>query len=292
VASEHRRLVTLLEDQGVTENGAAWIADVERTVLAALARRGEATATELRSELPEFRESLRFGEGKPWGGFTGVSTRVLFLLATMGTIVRARPRGSWVSSQYRWTRIEDRIGGALPEPDPETARTDLVRRWLTAFGPGSLADVKWWTGWTVRDTRTALESAGAVAVELDTGVGYVLRGDEGPVAGELAEWVAFLPSLDPTTMAWKERDWYLGEHAPLLFDRNGNAGPTIWWNGRVVGGWSQRRDSGEVVYRILEQVPFEVGDLIAAEASAVEAWLGDVRVAARFPTPLELDLRS
>ncbi len=59
---------------------------------------------------------------------------------------------------------------------------------------------------------------------------------------------ALLPTLDPTTMGWKERDWYLGEHASLLFDSNGNAGPTVWWDGRVVGGWSQRRD-GEIVFR-------------------------------------------
>ena len=41
------------------------------------------------------------------------------------------------------------------------------------------------------------------------------------------------------------RDWYLGPHRPALFDRNGNAGPTIWVDGRIVGGWAQRSD-GEI----------------------------------------------
>ena len=67
------------------------------------------------------------------------------------------------------------------------------------------------------------------------------------------------PSLDPTVMGWKEREWYLGDHAPALFDRAGNAGPTVWWDGRIVGGWVQRRD-GEVVYRLLEDVG---GDALA-----------------------------
>jgi hypothetical protein len=68
------------------------------------------------------------------------------------------------------------------------------------------------------------------------------------------DWVALLPALDPTVMGWKERDWYLGGHAGDLFDRNGNAGPTVLHNGKVVGGWAQRPD-GEVVYELQEKAP-------------------------------------
>ncbi|WP_217998032.1 hypothetical protein [Nocardia paucivorans] len=31
----------------------------------------------------------------------------------------------------------------------------------------------------------------------------------------------------PCPMGWRSRDWYLGEYAPLLFDRNGNIGPSV-----------------------------------------------------------------
>ena len=54
-------------------------------------------------------------------------------------------------------------------------------------------------------------------------------------------------------MGWAERDWYLGPHGAALFDSSGNAGPTVWWEGRVVGGWSQRPD-GEIVFELLEDV--------------------------------------
>jgi DNA glycosylase AlkZ-like len=66
-------------------------------------------------------------------------------------------------------------------------------------------------------------------------------------------------------MGWKERDWYLGEHGTVLFDRNGNAGPTVWWEGRIVGGWAQRPD-GEIVYRLLEDVGSEAVASVEAEA--------------------------
>ena len=68
--------------------------------------------------------------------------------------------------------------------------------------------------------------------------------------------MAFLPSLDPTIMGWQQRAWYLADHGPVLFDRNGNAGPTVWVDGRVAGGWTQRR-SGEIVHRLLEDVGAE-----------------------------------
>ncbi len=92
---EHRRLVGMLEDQGVAPagTGARWLQRVARATLAALTARGEATARELTKDVPELGAKLNFGEGKTWGGTMGVSTRILFLLATEGRIVRARPLG-------------------------------------------------------------------------------------------------------------------------------------------------------------------------------------------------------
>ncbi|WP_420717983.1 DNA glycosylase AlkZ-like family protein [Streptomyces sp. H34-S4] len=39
-------------------------------------------------------------------------------------------------------------------------------------------------------------------------------------------------------------------HRPALFDYAGNIGPTVWWNGQIIGGWAQRAD-GEMVHRLL-----------------------------------------
>jgi hypothetical protein len=92
-------------------------------------------------------------------------------------------------------------------------------------------------------------------------------------------------------MGWSGRGWYLGEHGRTLFDRNGNAGPTVWWDGRIVGGWAQRRD-GEVAVRLLEDVGAEGVAAVAAAAGRLQAWLGTVRVTPRFRTPLERELSA
>jgi hypothetical protein len=292
VAGERRRLVQMLEGAGIVAQGqgAPWLAEVAEATLAELRARGEATAAELASAVPGLRHQIPFGEGRRWAGTMGVSTRVLFLLATEQRVVRGRPRGSWTSSQYRWSPVETWLPDGVPTMAPEAARAELARRWLTAFGPGTAADLKWWAGWTVAATRQALAAVGAAEVALDGGTGWVLAGDEGPPAEpEPGPWVALLPALDATVMGWQERDWYLGRHAGALFDRNGNAGPTVWAGGRVVGGWTQRA-GGEVVFRLLEDVGAETAGAVVAAAADLEAWLGPVRVLPRFPTPLHRDL--
>lgn len=285
VTAERRRLVGLLEDQLVPGNGSAWLDDVIDRTLDALHRRGEATAKELVEDVPELGAKLHFGQGT-----FGLSTRVLFFLATDLRIIRARPMGSWKSSQYRWTPLDRWLPGALSTIEPEDARRRLVERWLRTFGPGTLTDLKWWTGWTVAATRAAVEAAGALPVRLTDGVGFVLPDDLDDTE-EVEEWVALLPGLDPTVMGWKERDWYLNGYQDQLFDGNGNAGPTVWWNGRVIGGWGQDSE-GRVVFELLEPVPGPALDRVAAEAERLDAWLKGEVVKPRFSTPLERNLRN
>jgi hypothetical protein len=286
---ERKRLVDLVEGQGLAKNGARWLERVEERTFAALREMGEATATQLTKVVPELGRKLTFGEGKKWAGEVGMSTRVLFLLASEGRIVRGRPLGTWVSSQYRWAPTDGWLEGGLPAVEPAKARVDLVQRWLRAFGPGTANDIKWWTGWTMRQTLATLEAAEGVEVELSTGSGYVLR-DDTRRTGVVKPWVGLLPGLDPTAMAWKDRAWYLGDHGAVLFDRNGNAGPTVWVDGRVVGGWAQRAD-GNIVVELLEPVGKAAELMIEAEVDQLTLWLGDVRIRTRFPGPLEKQLR-
>jgi hypothetical protein len=288
-AAERKRLCAMLEGAGITADAPRWVARVEAATLAALDELGEATAADLTKRVPELREQIPFGEGKRWGGTFGVSTRVLFLLATEGRIIRGRPRGTWLSSMYRWVPIDRWIEGGLEPWPPERAQAELIRRWLRAFGPGTQRDVQWWTGWTVARTKAALRAVEAVEVELDDGrVGYALADDLEPTP-EPAPWVALLPSLDTTIMAWKERDWYLDGRERQLFDSAGNAGPTAWVDGRVVGVWAQRAN-GEVGYSLLEDTGDEARRALDAEAARLTAWLGPDRVFPRFPTPAYQEL--
>jgi len=286
--TERRRLVRMIESYGVADDGVTWLRRAEAKTLAALEGTDGRTGAELSKAVPELREQLLFGKGKKWEGLVGLSTRVLFLLSTEQRAVRGRPKGRWTSTQYRWLPMEVWLPDGIPRlPAPE-ARAALLDRWLAAFGPATELDIRWWTGWAARYARAALATIGAVEVELDEGPGWVRAGDDAPVRSP-KPWVALLPALDPTTMGWQRRAWYLGPHGPLLFDRSGNAGPTVWVDGRVVGGWAQRSD-GDVVHRLLEDVGAEVASAVDDAAAELTAWFGDVRIKPRFPTPLLREL--
>ncbi|MFE7648836.1 winged helix DNA-binding domain-containing protein [Streptomyces phaeoluteigriseus] len=283
-----RERASLLKDMAKAgAPDAAWLKEVEESALAALGRLGQATAAELTREEPRLREQFVHSAGKSYEGVHSVSTRLLRVLGVEGKVVRGRPLGSWTSSQFRWALAPEHR-----ELDPAAAQAELLRHWLTACGPATEADLKWWTGWRVTEVRRALAAIEALAVSLDEGTGYVVEGDVEPVAAPQEPWAALLPALDPTAMGWQARDWYLApELRPALFDRSGNVGPTVWWNGRVVGTWAQRGD-GEVVWRVAagEGVGRDAEALIAGEAERLRGWLGETRVTPRFRTAGEKEL--
>ena len=288
-AREIPRHLEMLAKAGFDADPAGHLAELETLALAVIRDEGEIATAELRTRHPKLGEKLLFGRGTAYEREVSVAAEVVFLLALSGRIGRGRPRGTWVSGQFRWSPIERWLPGGIPPMDVEEAQAELVRRWLRTFGPGTRDDIRWWTGWTVAAVRRALTTIGAVEVDLSDGtVGYVLSDDLEPAAVP-PHWVALLPALDATIMGWgpADRDWYLGPHRPRLFDTAGNAGPTIWVDGRVVGGWAQRRDTGAVVPILLEDVGAEITAEIEAEAARLEAWIGPARVTGSFPTPLE-----
>jgi hypothetical protein len=242
------------------------------------------TTADLRALDPRLDRRITTSRGTSYEGTISVASKVAFQLALDGHLGRDRPRGTWLSGQFRWSPTERWLPGGIRELPVDAARAELVRRWLLVFGPGTQDDVAWWTGWGVGATRQALAAAGAVEVRLDGGqAGYVLPGDL-EATPEPEPWVALLPVLDATTMGWKDRQWYLGPHRAALFDGAGNAGPTIWADGRIVGGWAQR-PSGEIALRLLEPVDAGTAGMIDAEAERLAAWLGPTRIRWPFPPP-------
>lgn len=281
-ATEHRRLVADAERAGVAADGTAWVQTACRAVIDHLGRTGPCPARQLREALPELTGTYDAAPGKSWGGESHLAPRVLTLLSARGEIVRGPNDGGWTTSRPRWVTA----GHWLAPADsiaPETARAELVRRWLHAFGPATVTDIKWWFGNTLGWARQALQDIDAVEVDMHGTSGYVLPGDEEPEPAASA-WCALLPGLDVTTMGWYDRDWYVGPHRDQVFDRNGNAGPTVWVDGRVVGAWSQDAE-GRVQLVLLEDVGRRAEKALSTRADELTGWLDGVRVSPRFPSP-------
>lgn len=304
-ADERKKLAKVVEEAGVAADGDAWIDAATLDVLAAVRAAGQATASEIGAAVPALAGRLTISSGKPYETTISLASRLLVVLGAEGHLVRGRPLGRWTGTHHRWTTPETWFGrpsgraaegngraegGKSPGRQPASAaasaaaRVKLAERWLERFGPATVADLAWWAKWPLGVTRAALAELDVEEVALDGEAGIVLAGDLEPsVAPE--PWVALLPSLDPTTMGWKQRGWYLGEHGPALFDTAGNAGPTIWVDGRAVGAWGQRKD-GEIVLELLEDVGRERTADVEAQAERLATMLGDLRISFRFTSAL------
>ncbi|MEZ0339559.1 winged helix DNA-binding domain-containing protein [Mycobacterium sp. pV006] len=281
-ANETRRLVADAEKAGVAADGAAWLETAAAAVIDHLRTAGPCTARQLREALPELTGTHDPAPGKHYGGEGHLAPRVLTVLAARGELVRGPNDGGWTSSRPRWTTAAQWLPPATAV-EPNRARAELVRRWLHAFGPATVNDLKWWFGNTVGWARQALVDVDAVEVDLDGVSGYVLPGDDGPDP-EVEPWCALLPGLDVTTMGWADRGWYLDAHREAVFDRNGNGGPTIWVDGRIVGAWTQDAEA-RVRLVFLEDIDRGMQKTLAGRADALTEWLAGVRVSPRFPSP-------
>ena len=249
--------------------------------LEALASRGEAFTSDITRADPLLATKLRLGAGTRWEVQPSAASRVLPLLAAEGAVVRGRPRGTWTNGQYRWALAPER-GEALDTP---SAQAELLRHWLLAFGPATETDVRWWTGWTAREARAALAAVPHVAVDLDGAPGIALAGDLDPTA-PAEPTAALLPTLDPTTMGWKEREWYLGPHGKVLFDSTAMPAPPCGGTGASSAAGRSGRTARSPSVCSRTSVP-TASRAIEAEAQRLAAWLGDVRFSPSFLPPFQ-----
>ncbi|MBD8061057.1 winged helix DNA-binding domain-containing protein [Oceanitalea stevensii] len=287
VAAEQRRVIARdVEKYAVADDGAAWLDAAASAVLAHLATNGPLSARTLREQVPELTGQFTTNLDKKYGGTFQIGPRVLTMLGAEGRIVRGPNAGHWRIGRPTWTLMESWLG-ERPTPVPaDDGYAEIVRRWLMTFGPGSVEDVQWWLGSTKAAARAALAAVDAVQVSLDGGqVGWVLPEDEEPVPAP-EPWAALLPTLDPTTMGWKGRGFYLDPaDTPYLFDTNGNAGNTAWWDGRIVGAWVQ--DDDDTVKVVLHRdVSAVARSALDAEAARLTAWLDGVRISNVYSSQL------
>lgn len=278
-AAEGARLAKDAVRAGVAEDGEAWVAAARGAVLGELDDTPEGlTAAELRELVPHYSARIDLPSSQL------SLARVLTHLGATGHAVRGVNTSHWRVSRSRWTSMSSWLGDTPPPWGPEAGWAELVRRWLGSFGPGTTEDLVWWLGATKSIVRTALHTLDAVEVTLENGRAAWLLPDDLDEEPAVEPWAALLPVLDPTVMGWKERRWYLGEHASALVDRNGNAGTTAWWGGRVVGCWVQDPD-GVVVVHPLEELPDEAPPALEQAATRLTAWLAGERVGTVYPSP-------
>lgn len=283
---QRKQLAQRVLQAGLTDDPESWMSAASDDVLAAMADGVPRTTRELRAAVPALEGRFTLGTPeKKWGGEFPIGAWVMTMLGAEGRVLRGTNAGHWRLNKPTWVRTDrwlDEVGSAWPV---EKGYAELVRRWLATFGPGTEIDLVWWLGATKTIVRRALADIDAVEVTLDGGgTGWVLPDDVDEVE-PVAPWAALLPTLDPTVMGWKERTFYLDPaDTPYLFDSNGNAGNTAWWDGRIVGCWVQDEDA---VVRVLlrHDIDEEGRAALDSEAERLTIWLDGTRIVNAYASP-------
>lgn len=283
---QERQLARDLTRAGLTDDPQRWIDAATTAVLELLDDGVPRTAAQLRAAVPALAGRITRGTPeKKWSAEVAVGPQLITLLGARGVLTRGVNAGHWRLNKPVWTTTAHWLG-RVPEPtSAEEGYRALVGAWLRSFGPGTEDDLVWWLGGTKTAVRGALAALEAVRVSLDGDLdGWVLPDDEDAVE-DPGEWAALLPTLDPTLMGWKHRDFYLEPaDRPFLFDTNGNGGNTAWWCGRVVGAWAQ--DSQARVHLLLRDDPGRHARAVLQEcADRLTTWLGGDRVVNVYASP-------
>jgi hypothetical protein len=284
-----RRLISQLERNGsdppIQGSVARWLDELEARVGDALRARGTATGAELSRDEPALRTSIL--PRAPSDERQNVTSPLLTVMSAEGRIVRATPTGAWTSRGHRWEPVER----WCPQGDAADAQRLLAERWLARFGPATVEDLRWWMGWNKTTARRALTGLDIEQVDLHGEPGIVLRStaddlsddaDADPVA-------ALLPALDPTPMGWARRDWFIDVPQHEIFDRTGNIGPTVWWDGEIVGSWAVTARGG-IRTALLADRGAAARDAVEALAARWRDRLQGAVVTPAARTPLERSL--
>jgi uncharacterized protein YcaQ len=173
-------------------------------------------------------------------------------LTYQGVACHDRPTGPWYHfKDNRFALVGDWLDpDRLEGIDEAEARSRLLIKYLTGYGPATIQDFAYWAGLKMPMAREIFGSTadrlGEIRVRGSKTVYWVpkQRLDAVPRRGT-HNVAALLPEFDPLIMGHKDKSRILDErYRPDVFLRLADVAPTILFDGRVAGTWSYSFTSG------------------------------------------------
>jgi len=186
---------------------------------------------------PEARQVLEDLAEEACAALDGQELRWAALLAR-GACATGRIGIRWTTNAVYVRELE------RPSIDPETARKELCRRHVHAFGPTTAAAFAWWAGVSARDARKTFDviAGELLPVDLAGHDAWMLAADESALrSAEPMRGVRLLVASDLRLLGQDRTRLFVGpgknDHSPLQdwFHPNG-----LVVNGRIAGAWGRR----------------------------------------------------
>jgi hypothetical protein len=178
-------------------------------------------------------------------------------------VLRVPPAGTWDTPRAHVFALAEQVLPVSPPIDDDVAKTQLVARYLGAFGPASAQDASSFTGLSIGGVRAALARLDLRQFHTETGVELVDLPDAPLPPAATPVPVRFLGTWDATLLVHARRTQLLPEeYRQQVFDVSmPRSVPTFLVDGQVAGTW-------RFVDARVEWTPFH--DLATAARRAVD----------------------
>ena len=191
--------------------------------------------------------------------------------------VRRRAHLLHVPESALWSGRPLGVFHPYPEPEPMevlAARTELVRRYLAAFGPSTRADIADWSGLRVSDFADALDALEPLRRFRDENGRELLDLQRAPLPpADTPAPVRFLPKWDNTLLAHADRRRVLPEELrKTVIAKNGDVTQTFLVDGIVAGSWTADK-KGKIALTPFAPLPRTTRRDVEEETARLEAWL-------------------
>lgn len=197
--------------------------------------KGEKTTVQIRKEL---RTSIEI-------------SLILRLLMEDVPLLRGRPLGTWKGEQFRYSLVRKNI---ILRMNKEKAKILLIEKFLEAFGPATLKDVAWWSGFSKKESKMILEEVKTI----DIGDGLLLpeREAEDFEKSEVDDDSLLLMSgFDQYVITYKYSicprlvsERYLTN----IYNKYGELHNVIIRSGRIIGRWDVKE--GKISHLLYEKI--------------------------------------
>ena len=221
--------------------------------LAELARE----AADLLAQTALTRTELGARLARRWPGHDPAS--LAYAASHLLPLVQVPPRGLWGEPNHRVAfMLADAWLNATPTPTSwSTILEHLVVRYLTAYGPASVADIQAWSGLTrLREVTSRLDTRLRAFIGPDGAELLDLPDAPRPDPGVPAP-PRFLPEYDNLLLSYAERSRVIPHRRPVpLPPGHGGCGGTLLVDGRWQADWK----TGQGVLEIRPFIPLSRAD--------------------------------
>jgi hypothetical protein len=212
----------------------------------------------LLEERPRTISQLRDSLGRRWPGRD--ATSLAYAIRFLEPIVQVPPRGLWGGrARATWTTAEAWLDREL---ETDASPDAMVLRYLAAFGPATVADIRTWSGLTelrevvdrLRDRlRSFRDETGRELLDV---LDAPLSDPEVPAPPR------FLPEYDNALLSHADRSRIFGDHPPVFTGESLGLG-TLLVDGFVHATWKISLERGRGTLTITPSGPLKKKDRAA-----------------------------